>query len=55
MRMHWQVRFIVPGSMVCNLDFVESIFVNGNAIGTAQAGCWLVPLPFVCTLRTKAL
>jgi len=25
-----QVRFIVPGSMVCNLDFVESIFGNGK-------------------------
>ena len=36
MRMHWQVRFIVPGSMVCNLDFVESIFGNGNARGTAH-------------------
>jgi hypothetical protein len=26
----FQVRFLVPGSMVCNLDFVESIFGNGD-------------------------
>ena len=32
-RADMQVRFIVPGSMVCNLDFVESIFGNGKGRG----------------------
>mmetsp|Transcript_70258 Transcript_70258/g.114113 ORF Transcript_70258/g.114113 Transcript_70258/m.114113 type:complete len:1322 (+) Transcript_70258:48-4013(+) len=38
-----EVRFIVPGSMVCNLDFVESIFGNGDNPDLAENDAALDP------------
>jgi hypothetical protein len=38
-----QVRFLAPGSMVCNLDFVESIFGNAENPDLAENDAALDP------------
>ena len=38
-----KVRFIVPASMVANLDFVESIFGNGDNPDLAENDAALDP------------
>lgn len=40
-----QVRFFVPGSCVSNLDFVESIFGNGDNPDLAENDAALDPGP----------
>ena len=39
----FQVRFLAPGSMVCNLDFVESIFGNAENPDLAENDAALDP------------